>query len=120
MDDLLNCSSGVDYLTKIDLKSVSHQIRIREGDEWNTAFKTRHGLFEWLVIPFIFTNSPNTFMRLMNEVLKPFLGKFVVMYLDDILIFTRIKFENIENVRAALQLLEEENLLKNLKKCTFM
>jgi hypothetical protein len=120
MDDLMDCLSGTEYFTKIDLKSGYHQIWIREGDEWKTVLKTKHGLFEWLVMPFGLTNAPRMFIRLMNEVLKPFLGKKIVVYLDDIMIFSRSKEEHLEHVKKVLQQLKEEALLINPKKCTFL
>lgn len=99
-------TQGGKYFSKIDLKYSYHQLPIEPTDVWKAAFKSKEGIFEWLVIPFGLTNSPMTFMRLMDDILRPFTNSFVVVYPKDILIFSKSWEEHLQQIRQVLQTLQ--------------
>ncbi|GJQ92666.1 putative reverse transcriptase domain-containing protein [Tanacetum coccineum] len=119
IDDLFDQLQGSSIYSKIDLRSGYHQLRVREQDIPKTAFRTRYGHYEFQVMPFGLTNAPAVFMDLMNRVCKPYLDKFVIVFIDDILIYSKNEKEHEEHLKAILGLLKEEKLYAKFSKCDF-
>ena len=110
MDPLREQIKGATIFTKFDLQDGYYLIRIKEGDEWKTAFRTQYGQFEYKVMPFELCNAPATFQGMMNEVLREFLDQGVVVYLDDVVIYSKDKKCHIELVQKVLAKLAQYNL----------
>jgi len=119
IDDLMDQLQGASVFSKIDLRSGYHQIQVRKEDIPKTAFRTRYGHYEYLVMPFGVTNAPTVFMDYMNRIFHEFLDKFVVVFIDDILIYSKSTEEHSEHLRIVLQILKERKLFAKLSKCEF-
>ncbi|GJR10355.1 putative reverse transcriptase domain-containing protein [Tanacetum coccineum] len=119
IDDLFDQLQGARYFSKIDLRSGYHHLRVREEDIPKTAFRTRYEHFEFTVMPFGLTNSPAVFRDLMNHVCKPYLDKIVIVFIDDILIYSKSKEEHEVHLKLILELLEKEKLFGKFLKCEF-
>nr|GFC00177.1 putative reverse transcriptase domain-containing protein [Tanacetum cinerariifolium] len=117
IDDLFDQLQGSSVYSKIDLRSGYHQLRVREEEILKTAFMTRYGHYEIQVMPFGLTNAPAVFMDLMNRVCKPYLDKFVIVFIDDILIYSKSKQEHEEHLKLILELLKREQLYAKFSKC---
>ena len=117
--ELFDQLQGSRVYSKIDLRSGYHQLRVQESDVPKTAFRTRYGHYEFLVMPFGLTNSPAAFMDLMNRVFQPYLDRFVIVFIDDILVYSGSSEEHSKHLRIVLQTLRERQLYVKLSKCQF-
>ncbi|GJZ41702.1 putative reverse transcriptase domain-containing protein [Tanacetum coccineum] len=119
IDDLLDQLQGSSVYSKIDLRSGYHQLRVREKDIPKTAFRTLYGYYEFQVMSFGLTNAPTVFMDLMIQVCKPYLEKFIIVFIDDILIYSRSKKDHEEHLKLIVELLKKEELYAKFSKCEF-
>ena len=120
MDELFDRVFGAKYFSKLDLRTGFHQIRVAEADVEKTAFRTRYGSFEYLVLPMGLCNAPGTFMQLMNDTFRDMLDRSVLVFLDDILVFSRTKGEHVRHLREVLTRLRSQKLYAKRTKCEFM
>ncbi|KAK9055581.1 hypothetical protein SSX86_026665 [Deinandra increscens subsp. villosa] len=119
IDDLFDQLQGARWFSKIDLRSGYHQLKVKEEDVPKTAFRTRYGHYEFLVMPFGLTNAPAAFMDLMNRVCRPMLDRSVIVFIDDILVYSRSEEEHAEHLREVLEKLRAERLFAKFSKCAF-
>jgi len=119
IDDLMDQLHGSSMFSKIDLRSGYHQILVKADDVQKTAFRSRYGHYEYVVMPFGVTNAPTVFMDYMNKIFRLFLDRFVVVFIDDILIYSKTQEEHAEHLRLVLGVLREKQLYAKLSKCKF-
>jgi len=119
VSDLLNAPKKAQVYSKIDLRSAYHLVHIAQGDKWKTLFRTRYGSYKWLVMPFGLSNVPSAFQRFMNEIFADLLDVCVVIYLDDILIYSNNLEEHREHIKEILRRLQKNKLYASPTKCTF-
>ena len=119
IDDLFDQLKGARVYSKIDLRTGYHQLRVRDIDIPKTAFRTRYGHFEFTVMPFELTNAPAAFMDLMHRIFQPYLDQFVVVFIDDILIYSQSEWEHEYHLKIILQLLKDHQLYAKFSKCEF-
>ena len=119
IEDRFDQLKGAGVFLKIDLQSGYYQLRVKDVDVLKTTFRTRYGHYEFLVMPFGLTNAPTAFMGLMNRVFRPYLDQFFVVFIDDILVYSKDEQEHEQHLKIVLQTLREKNLFAKLSKCDF-